>query len=148
MPAQDGQPQGVAPTTNKRPRGYRFPNCTYNNQSRHRRGWVFQPIGRGDLAPTIVIFLKSRHTSYAVTPNSTGKMGNFSNHVSHLTFHASLCNLFQYNEFIEKKRFHILTHLLTHVGTLTKKTGNIPTKSEHAPNRTETEFFHKLGFSN
>ena len=75
----------VAPTTNKRPRGYRFPNCTYNNQSRHRRGWVFQPIGRGDLAPTIVIFLKSRHTSYAVTPNSTGKMGNFSNHVSRIT---------------------------------------------------------------
>ena len=31
---------------------------------------------------------------------------------------------------------------------LDKKTGNIPTKSEHTPKRTETEFFYKLGFSN
>ena len=43
---------------------------------------------------------------------------------------------------------------LTHVGTfntrwhLDKKTGGIPTKSGHTPKWTETEFLHKLGFSN
>ena len=52
------------------------------------------------------------------------------------------------DKLIQSKWFHILTHLLTHVGTLTKKTGDMPTKSEYTPKRAETEFFYKLGFSN